>query len=63
MALFTSIMSYALNPIAIAKGYRLAYQEVDKAIFNYRKDGMKNEEVLASALVEGEKYISNILMK
>lgn len=58
MSLFTSIMSYVLNPIPMAKGYRLAYQEIDKAIFEFQEKGSKNGEILVSSLAKGEEYIS-----
>lgn len=58
MSLFTSIMSYVLNPMAMAKGYRAAYQEIDKAIFKYQHSKKKNEKILLRALIKGEEYIN-----
>lgn len=56
MSLFVSIMSYVLNPLAMARGYRKAYQEIDKAIFEYEKR-KENIDILEKALVCGEEYI------
>lgn len=58
MSLFTSIMSYVLNPIAMAKGYRLAFQEIDKAILIYENGKCENDDILVVALIKGEEYIS-----
>lgn len=57
VSLFSSIMSYILSPMTIAKGYRLAYQEIDKAIFQYENSKDKNTEILSFALMKGEEYI------
>lgn len=56
MSLFVSIMGYVLNPLAMARGYRKAYQEIDRAIFEYEKKN-ENVEILEKALVCGEEYI------
>lgn len=56
MSLFVSIMGYVLNPLAMSRGYRKAYQEIDKAIFEYEKE-LKNVDLLKEALVCGEEYI------
>lgn len=58
MSLFTSIMSYVLNPIAMAKGYRLAFQEIDRAILIYENAECKYDAILVAALIKGEEYIS-----
>lgn len=57
VSLFASIMSYILNPLAIAKGYRLAYQEIDKAILEFENTGSTNKEFLSFALIKGEEYV------
>lgn len=56
MSLFVSIMGYVLNPLAMARGYRKAYQEIDKAIFEFEKD-KNNTDILEKALVSGEEFI------
>lgn len=57
VSLFTSIMSYILSPITIAKGYKLAYQKIDKAIFLFENSSNQDKEILSSALIEGEELI------
>ncbi len=63
MSIFTSIISYVLNPMSIAKGYRLAYQEIDKAIFKYQNSGKKKDKILSTAINKGEQYINKYSFK
>lgn len=57
MSLFVSIMQYVLTPMAMARGYRKAYQSIDKAIFAYEKGGCQDIAILEEALNLGEDYI------
>lgn len=63
MSLFTSIMQYVLTPMAMARGYRKAYQIIDKAILSYEKNGCKDIEILEDALNLGEGYIEKYSYK
>lgn len=55
-SLFVSVMYYALAPMAMSRGYRKAYQEINTAILKYEcieKDG----KALAEAIIKGEECI------
>lgn len=55
-SLFVSVMNYALAPMAMSKGYRKAYQEINTAILKYECIE-KDKKVLAEAIIKGEEYI------
>lgn len=56
-SLFLSVMNYALTPMAMARGYRKAFLEINKAILEYRSQSSKSEQMLADKISEGEEII------
>ncbi len=56
-SLFVSVMYYVLSPMAVSRGYRRAFREINKAILKSECQSVGKEIALADAIVMGEEYI------